>query len=93
MTGSAVSSSSSQAPPRPATRRFAIGAEYLEHGQTDVRVWAPAATRVDVVVESGATTRLQREESGYFRGFIDAEPGARYRFRLDTADQIGRAHV
>jgi maltooligosyltrehalose trehalohydrolase len=88
MTGSAVSSSASQASPRPATRRFPIGAEYLEHGQTDVRVWAPAAARVDVVVESGATTSLQREDGGYFRGLIDAEPGARYRFRLDAADQL-----
>src|SRR6267142_4703587 len=88
MTGSAVSSSASQASPRSAPRRFPIGAEYLEHGQSDVRVWAPAATRVDLVVESGATTPLQREDGGYFRGLIDAEPGARYRFRLDTADQL-----
>src|SRR5438034_27869 len=85
MTGSAVSSSASQASPRKTARRFPIGADYLEHGKTDVRVWAPAATRVEVVVESVGTTPLQREDGGYFSGLIDATPGGRYRFRLDTA--------
>src|SRR5262245_38184516 len=91
MTGSAVPSSPSSSPAasfRAVTRRFPIGAEYLGHGQTHLRVWAPAARRVEVVLESGVSTALQAEEHGYFSGLAGAADGTRYQFRLDTADRL-----
>jgi maltooligosyltrehalose trehalohydrolase len=92
MTGSAVSSSSSASAspssPRTITRRLPIGAEYRGHGQTHLRVWAPAAHRVEVVLESGGATALEAEEQGYFSGLVDAADGTRYQFRLDTADRL-----
>src|SRR5262245_24951447 len=87
MTGSAVSSPNSSAGSR-IHRRLPIGAEYIGNGQTDVRVWAPAARDVTVVVQSGASTPLQAESGGYFSGVIDAAPGARYSFRLDGSNQL-----
>src|SRR5262245_36939268 len=91
MTGSAISSS----PGSPAAsagsgvhRRFPIGAEYIGSGQTHVRVWAPAAQSVSVVVQAGASTTLQVESGGYFSGVIEAGAGARYSVRLDDSHQL-----
>ncbi|OLC43765.1 MAG: malto-oligosyltrehalose trehalohydrolase [Acidobacteria bacterium 13_1_40CM_65_14] len=89
MTGSAVSSSSAlPAAPRAVTRRFPIGAEYLGRDKTHVRVWAPAADRVEVVLQSGDATSLDAEDGGYFSGLLVAAAGMRYQFRLDTADRL-----
>src|SRR2546426_10664270 len=89
MTGSAVSSSSAlPAAPRAVTRRFPIGAEYLGRDKTHVRVWAPAADRVEVVLQSGDATSLDAEDGGYFSGLLVAAAGMRYQFRLGTADRL-----
>ena len=53
-----------------------------------MRVWAPRASRVDVVLVSGAATPLDRESHGYFSGLIAARTGDRYQFRLDTGDRL-----
>jgi maltooligosyltrehalose trehalohydrolase len=68
-------------------RRVPIGAEYEGDGRTHVRVWAPAATSVDAVVDGGATP-LGRGADGYFDGTIAAGPGERYRFRIDGGQQL-----
>jgi maltooligosyltrehalose trehalohydrolase len=95
MTGSAISTSTSTSPGSPAAsahsethRRFPVGAEYIGNGQTHLRVWAPAAHNVTVVVEPGASTALQAESGGYFSGVIAAAAGARYRFRLDDSNPL-----
>jgi maltooligosyltrehalose trehalohydrolase len=88
MPGSATTPSSPRAIQPRTQRRLPVGAEYVGDGQTHVRVWAPAATRVDVVVDSDASTPLGDEGNGYFGGFVGASPGARYQFRLDTADLL-----
>lgn len=53
------------------------------------RVWAPAARRVEVVIEQGATQvshRLTPAAEGYHAGLVaDAGAGARYRFLVDGA--------
>jgi maltooligosyltrehalose trehalohydrolase len=51
-----------------------------------MRVWAPAATRVEVVVESAGRTALAAEDGGYFSGIVNAGAGARYQFRLDDGE-------
>jgi len=48
------------------------------------RVWAPRRKKVELVLESGATSELEREQSGHFSGMVrDAREASRYRFRLD----------
>ncbi len=68
-------------------RRLPIGAEPRGDG-THVRVWAPAATRVGVVVDGGPRAELQREADGYFAGLADMTVGARYWFALDEGDRL-----
>ncbi len=66
-------------------RRLPVGAELQRGAGVHVRVWAPAASRVDVVIDgaSGAVA-LETEANGYFAGTLDeADTGARYRFSLD----------
>jgi maltooligosyltrehalose trehalohydrolase len=64
-------------------RRFPIGAEPTPEG-THFRVWARKRRNVEVVLENGAATPLDREPSGYFSGFVPAaSTGSLYRFRLD----------
>ena len=51
-------------------------------------MWAPRASRVHVVTESGETTALDREDDGYFSGAFKASAGDRYRFKLDDDDTL-----
>jgi len=65
-------------------RRLPIGAEPVDREATHVRVWAPRAQRVAVVVGGAADrTPLDREDGGYFSGVIKATLGDRYQFALD----------
>ena len=67
-------------------RRLPVGAEPCRDTKAgaDFRVWAPQAQTVDVVLDDGATTALQREPGGYFFGVVAAAAaGTRYRYRLD----------
>ena len=64
-----------------------LGAEYLGDGQTRFTLWAPAAERVWVDLENGDETPMQRGEEGVFSATVPAEPGARYRYRVD--DEVG----
>ena len=63
-------------------RRLPVGADVLDDG-VDFRVWAPHASRVEVVI-AGAATALPAEGNGYWSvGVRTASAGTRYRFRLD----------
>jgi maltooligosyltrehalose trehalohydrolase len=69
-------------------RRFPVGAEVSPEG-AHFRVWAPRCKRVDVVIEGGATHRLEDETRGYRSAFVrGARAGDRYRFRLDEGDRL-----
>jgi maltooligosyltrehalose trehalohydrolase len=51
---------------------------------THVRVWAPAASRIELAIEGGDAYPLRPTEDGYHEGtFEKLEAGARYRYRLD----------
>ena len=76
-------------------RRYPIGAELIGANETHFRVWAPKATRVDVVLEESAAKNvhrtfhpLQREDDGYFSGSTEAGAGDCYRFRVDNAEHF-----
>ncbi|MBS1118146.1 MAG: maltooligosyl trehalose hydrolase [Deltaproteobacteria bacterium] len=77
--------------PDPAVHRsLPIGAELSarEHG-AHVRVWAPARSRVTLVVEGSREIMLGREPDGYHSGFASGvAAGARYRFRLDDGPAL-----
>src|SRR4051812_6818910 len=60
-----------------------LGATPLGDARCRVRVWAPAAHRVEVVLD-GRTEALAPVGRGYHAAVLDGvEPGARYRLRLD----------
>jgi maltooligosyltrehalose trehalohydrolase len=67
------------------SRRLPIGAELSTSTTAHVRVWAPRAERVDVVLEKdGRAVSLAAESDGYHGGIVeDAPAGTRYRLRLD----------
>lgn len=78
-------------------RRYPIGAELIDEGQTHFRIWAPKATTVDLVLEESAARDakrsfhpLTREADGYFSGFpnADVSTGAVYRFRVNNSEHF-----
>ncbi len=65
-------------------RRLPIGAEPTSDG-VHFRVWAPARSRVAVIVDDNAPIALEQEANGYLSVFVEgARVGARYRFQLDN---------
>src|SRR4051812_14741097 len=69
-------------------RKLPVGAEPIDGNATDIRVWAPVARRVEVVLASAASYPLGSERGGYFTGRIPAGAGARYQFRIDDGDRL-----
>ena len=70
-------------------RRLSAGVE-VQDGRAHARVWAPACTTVDFVLDGAAGRtihQLDQEPDGFFSGTIAAAAGARYWFRLD-ADRL-----
>src|SRR5213595_2177650 len=72
-------------------RRYPIGAEVIGENQTHLRVWAPKARELDVVVERGPNSprtfhSLTPELGGYFSGIINAGAGTLYRFRVNGGE-------
>jgi maltooligosyltrehalose trehalohydrolase len=69
-----------------------VGAEYRPGQGTHFRVWAPAARSVAVVFEGAGAlpaAPLRHEGGGYFSALVAAaQPGSRYRFRLDGGDAL-----
>jgi maltooligosyltrehalose trehalohydrolase len=73
-------------------RRLPMGAEFRD-GEVNLRVWAPAARRVEAHFEAhrDSDTRvveLAPEGGGYFSGTAMVPVGTCYRFRLDDSDQL-----
>src|SRR5919199_3162488 len=69
---------------------MSIGAQPDAAG-TNFRVWAPKASRVEVILYQDdqiiATHQLQAEDNGYFAAHIaDVKPGAYYMYRMDGGD-------
>lgn len=69
-------------------RRLPVGAEYQGDGTTHVRVWAPAAASIAVVLGSGARSVLTSEKQGYYSATIQAGPGERYQFQLGDDQRL-----
>src|SRR5512134_1474794 len=84
--GPAVIASAHRAAARPA-----FGARPIA-GTTGFRVWAPSASRVSLLIESGAREgeyRMVEEDRGVFSARVDGVvAGILYRFRLDDRDPL-----
>ena len=72
-----------------------IGAEPLDDGGVEFRVWAPKREDVEVVIEGGpgagtiVTLEPESESAGYFSAIVPAAAdGTLYRFRLDGTDIV-----
>ncbi len=58
-----------------------------DRGGVRFRVWAPTATRVDVVLAGGDAQPLRKAGDGTFSAVLQqVRPGDRYRYRLDGGD-------
>jgi len=67
-------------------RRLTVGAEMQKGGGADVRVWAPACRRMDLILPGSRerVVAMSRESDGHFHAFdAEASDGGRYWFRLD----------
>jgi maltooligosyltrehalose trehalohydrolase len=74
-------------------RRYPIGAELIADHEAHFRVWAPKASKLDVVLENVANAKpkfhpLTAEPGGYFSGAVSVSAGARYRFRVNGAQDF-----
>jgi maltooligosyltrehalose trehalohydrolase len=71
-------------PPRSIAAPDLLGAVALPGGGTRFTVWAPRATRVEVLLEGGERCEpLTAGDTGYHVGAVaDVGPGDRYRYRL-----------
>src|SRR5262245_12241599 len=88
MSGSTVFQSQDRTPTASlAWRRLPVGAEHHGAGRTHLRIWAPAAERLDVVVDDESFA-LGHEGNGYFSGWIDRGPGARYQLRVNEGRDL-----
>jgi maltooligosyltrehalose trehalohydrolase len=73
-------------------RRLPIGVELHGNGAAHARVWAPRRKSVELVTYDrdgtlGRSTRLAREDDGYFSGCVEGlKAGSLYRFLLDGGD-------
>ena len=76
-------------------RRLTVGAELQRDGGAHVRVWAPQAARVELVIPAGgdrsdAAIPMDREPDGHWSAFDEkARAGGRYWFRLDPSAGLG----
>jgi malto-oligosyltrehalose trehalohydrolase len=62
------------------------GAEYLGDGRTRLRLWAPSAGSVELVLASQASERrveMRRNEAGWGELTVEAPAGTRYRYCID----------
>jgi len=67
-------------------RRLPIGAEPIDRETIHVRVWAPSAKRVQVLV-GNTKAALDAEPGGYFSGVVRASLGDRYSLLLDDDER------
>jgi maltooligosyltrehalose trehalohydrolase len=89
MAGSTTADSVRPAGTDASKRRLPVGAEVLDDGSVHFRVWAPAVSSVEAVLNGGAATlSLNAEGAGYFSGTAAGRAGDRYAFRVGGSDKL-----
>jgi malto-oligosyltrehalose trehalohydrolase len=69
--------------PSPVGRSGAFGAMLLDDGTARFRLWAPALTRVDLLIEGRDPIEMSPLANGWFETTTPCEAGAAYRYRID----------
>jgi len=77
----------SATPVRTARSHSPFGAQALENGNVDIRVWVPNASHVEVVMDELASP-LRPHDDGWFEGVVRGGPGSRYGFQLDRNRRV-----
>jgi maltooligosyltrehalose trehalohydrolase len=54
----------------------------LEGNQTRFRVWAPGASKAELVLKDGAAVAMDKTSDGFFEALVECGPGTRYKFRI-----------
>jgi maltooligosyltrehalose trehalohydrolase len=70
--------------------RMPFGAE-TAGGQARFRLWAPSAAQVELALPAAGTTSyvpMEPRGEGWFEALSPAEPGTRYRFRIDGGLEV-----
>jgi maltooligosyltrehalose trehalohydrolase len=76
------------------SRRLPVGVEVIDRNESvksgvHARIWAPACTSIDFVVEGGETFALEPEGNGYFAGAVPSiGTGTQYRFKTDGGESF-----
>jgi maltooligosyltrehalose trehalohydrolase len=68
-------------------RELPFGAEVLRAGEVRFALWAPGARNVELMLE-GEPLPMQRGENGLYELTAQAEPGARYKYRVDGGQEV-----
>src|SRR5689334_19287288 len=80
--GSGLSSEGDRTPT--IERRLPVGADVQSPGGVHFRVWAPHASKTEVVIENRRSVEMQKEGDGYWSALVeDAQIDDLYRFRLN----------
>ena len=69
------------------SRRYPIGAELVSRDEAELRVWAPEAPALTLVID-GRTVAMAPDAGGYFVVRTQARAGSRYGFRFDGDDKV-----
>jgi maltooligosyltrehalose trehalohydrolase len=64
-----------------------FGAEYLSGGKVRFRLWAPAATRVELVLNKSILL-MPRDDAGWFEMIVQAPAGSGYRFLINGSTPV-----
>ncbi|RDD63802.1 malto-oligosyltrehalose trehalohydrolase [Ferruginivarius sediminum] len=66
-----------------------FGARVNPDGTVRFQIWAPAASKVELVVDGdSAALPLNQLADGWFAATAQVSPGSRYRFRIDGGQQV-----
>ncbi len=65
------------------------GAEYLDAGRAQLRLWAPGVENVELIHGDGAALPMARGDDGWFETITDRlRPGSAYAFRLPDGQVV-----
>ena len=65
-----------------------FGAQLLEGGRTRFRLWAPDANTVELVLDGGPASPMQKLDGGWYERLAPAPAGTRYQYRIDGEHEV-----
>jgi maltooligosyltrehalose trehalohydrolase len=74
--------------PHLVSRRLPVGAELIGDHRVHVRVWAPPARSMELVLNGQNPIALTKGPEGYWSIDVEARAGDRYQFRIDGSEKL-----